>query len=91
MFYSWKGKYAYILNYCNRTYTYSNETYIYALVKLFQVLSKSVADAFDYYGEHDTIETQKFVRTFDQFFDMLNTRSQEEGIYKRKPDLLPLL
>lgn len=56
---------------------------------LFQVLSKSVANAFDYYGERDTTETQKFVRTFDRFFDMLNTRSLEEGIYKRKPDLLP--
>ena len=55
---------------------------------LFQVLSKSVSDAFNYYGEHDTIETQKFVRIFDRFFDMLNIRSLEEGIYKRKPDLL---
>lgn len=52
------------------------------------MLSKSVADAFAYYGEDDTIETQRFVRTFDWFFDMLNTRSLEEGIYKRKPDLL---
>ena len=54
-----------------------------------QVLSKSVANTFDYYGEHDIIETQKFVKTFDRFFDMLNTRSLEEGIYKKKPDLLP--
>ena len=52
------------------------------------MLSKSVADAFAYYGESDTRETQKFVRTFDRFFDMLNTRSLEEGIYKIKPDLL---
>ena len=26
--------------------------------------------------------------TFDRFFDMLNIRSLEEGIYKKKPDLL---
>ena len=53
-----------------------------------QVLSKSVAEAMEYYDDNDTVETRKFVRTFDRFFDMLNTRSLEEGIYK-KPDLLP--
>ena len=26
---------------------------------------------------------------FDRFFDMMNTRCLEEGIYKRKPDLAP--
>ena len=56
---------------------------------LTQVLSRSVAEAMEYYDDDDTIETRKFVRTFDRFFDMLNTRSLEEGIYKRKPDLLP--
>ena len=54
-----------------------------------QVLSKSVAEAMEYYDDNDTVETRKFARTFDRFFDMLNTRSLEEGIYKKKPDLLP--
>ena len=54
-----------------------------------QVLSKSVADALEYYSEPDTTETQRFIRYFDRFFDMLNTRHLEEGIRKRKPDLAP--
>ena len=29
------------------------------------------------------------MRIFDRFFDMLNTRSMEESVYKRKPDLSP--
>ena len=29
------------------------------------------------------------MRIFDCFFDMMNTRCLEEGIYKRKPDLAP--
>lgn len=37
----------------------------------------------------ETRETVRFIRTFDRFFDMLNTRSIEESIYKRKPDLAP--
>ncbi|XP_065909327.1 uncharacterized protein [Dysidea avara] len=52
-----------------------------------QVLSKSVADCFEYYDETDTIETQRFVRKFDRFFDMLNTRNLDEAYYKLKPDL----
>ena len=36
----------------------------------------------------DTIkETMRFVRMFDWFFDMLNTRSLEESTQKKKPDL----
>jgi len=34
-------------------------------------------------------ETERFVRIFDRFFDMLNTRSMNESIYERKPDLAP--
>jgi len=33
------------------------------------------------------VETEIFVRNFDRFFDMLNTRCLEEEIYKIKPDL----
>ena len=54
-----------------------------------QVLSCSVANAMEYLGCPDMQETVRFVRIFDRFFDMLNTRSLEEGIHKRKPDLAP--
>ena len=62
---------------------------MHACLTSIQVLSKSVADALEYYSEPDTIETQRFVRYFDRFFDMLNTQHLEEGIRKRKPDLAP--
>ena len=54
-----------------------------------QVLSSSVASAFEYYGEDETSETQLFVKTFDRFFDCLNVRCTSEGTQKRKPDLRP--
>ena len=54
-----------------------------------QVLSKSVADALEYYNDPDTTETRRFVQYFDRFFDMMNTRHLDEGIQKRKPDLAP--
>ena len=50
---------------------------------------KSVSDAFAYFGDPLTEETQKFVLTFDRFFDCLNVRSLEEGALKRKPDRKP--
>ena len=54
-----------------------------------QVLSSSVASALEYYGEHDTSETQLFVKHFDRFFDCLNVRCTLEGMQRRKPDLRP--
>ena len=59
------------------------------MLSLTQVLSRSVADALEYCGDPDMKETVLFVRKFDRFFDMLNTRSLEEGIHRRKPDLAP--
>ena len=41
------------------------------------------------YGSNETRETVRFIRIFDKFFNLMNTRSLEEGIRKRKPDLLP--
>ena len=54
-----------------------------------QVLSRTVGDALLHYNEEDTIETARFVKMFDRFFDMLNTRSLKEHIFQRKPDLSP--
>ena len=60
-----------------------------------QVLSKSTADAFASLRQlepvncmwQQTIETEKFCRMFDKFFDCMNTRNLDEGMLKRKPDL----
>ena len=54
-----------------------------------QVLSSSVAHALEYLGDEDTVETIKFVKIFDHFFDCFNVRCLQEGIQKRKPDLQP--
>lgn len=54
-----------------------------------QVLSKSVADAFAYFGDVSTTETETFVRNFDRLFDCLNVRSLSEWKAKAKPDLKP--
>lgn len=53
------------------------------------MLSNSVADAMEYMGDANTKETERFIRMFDRFFDMLNTRSMDESVYRRKPDLAP--
>ena len=55
--------------------------------KSLQVLSKTVADALEYCSDTDTFETERFIRTFDKFFDIMNTRCLEEGIQKLKPNL----
>ena len=52
-----------------------------------QVLSKTVADALEYCSDPDTLETERFVRIFDKFFDIMNTRCLEEGIQKEKSNL----
>ena len=54
-----------------------------------QVLSKSVADAFAYFGDPSTSETETFVRHFDRLFDCLNVRSLSEWKTKAKPDRKP--
>ena len=53
------------------------------------VLSSSVANALEYFGDPDTTETQTFVRNLDRFFDSFNVRCTQESIRKRKPDLRP--
>ncbi len=55
-----------------------------------QVLSETVANGLKIYaGPEDTSETEKFVRTFDKFFDCLNGRNLKEHILERKPNLKP--
>ena len=54
-----------------------------------QVLSTTVANAFAYEDKPHTKETERFIRIFDKFFDLMNVRSMKEGIYKRKPNLSP--
>ena len=54
-----------------------------------KVLSTSVAEAFALYDYPDTSETERFVRTFDKFFDCLNVRSTDEYVKQRKPNLRP--
>ena len=46
-----------------------------------------MAAAIEYYGDRDATEMVRFLRTFDRFFDCLNTRHLKEGLRKRKPDL----
>ena len=37
----------------------------------------------------ETSEIEKFCRIFNKFFDVLNTRSLDEGRIKKNPDLNP--
>ena len=54
-----------------------------------QVLSNSVAEALSLDADPSTTETQRFVRMFNKFFDLLNVRSLKESILHRKPDMQP--
>ena len=56
---------------------------------ILQVLSATVANALEYYGDDETSETRNFIGHFDRFFDCLNVRCTSESVYKRKPDLRP--
>ena len=53
------------------------------------MLSKSVAEAFAYFGDPETEETEKFVRHFDDFSDCVNVRSFSEWMTSRKPNRKP--
>ncbi|XP_033103740.1 uncharacterized protein LOC117106487, partial [Anneissia japonica] len=52
-----------------------------------QILSSSVANALEVYGEETTKSTVKFIRMFDQFFDCLNVSNCYKGIHSRKEAL----
>ena len=51
-------------------------------------MSKSVCDAFTYFGDPSTKE-ERFILMMDCFFDCLNVRSLNQWKEKRKPDLKP--
>ena len=40
-------------------------------------------------GSDEMLETERFVRKVDAFFDCLNVRDTDTGHLKRKPNLLP--
>ena len=53
------------------------------------MLSESVSNAFAYFNDPTTEETQRFVMYFDRFFDCLNVRSLTEWQHKKKLYLKP--
>ena len=66
-----------------------NTSIIHVHPWLFQVLSKSVHDAFIFFGSPETKETERFILMMDRFFDCLNVRNFKEWALKKKPDLKP--
>ena len=57
-----------------------------------QVLSKSVAECFAYYGDPENSKTEIFVQLFDQFFfHCYNVHSLSEWRLKGKPNLKPYI
>ena len=54
-----------------------------------QVLSDSVYQALTTYGPPEAVETARFCKMFDSFFDCINVRNTCEVILKRKPFLKP--
>ena len=53
------------------------------------MLSKTVADALQMENKPYLSETIRFIRKFDRFFDIMNDRSLDEHVTKRRPDLRP--
>ena len=58
-------------------------------VLFFKVLSTTVANAFAMEEDEALRETERFIRAFDKFFDLMNVRNATECIYNRKPNLRP--
>ena len=54
-----------------------------------QILSESVGKVLEQSGNMETLETAKYCKMFDSFFDCLNVRSLTENERKRKPFLAP--
>lgn len=54
-----------------------------------QVLSESVASALEYMNRDETIETRRFIRVMDVFFDCLNSKNVIEYRQKCKDTRTP--
>ena len=54
-----------------------------------QILSRTTSEALKFYSIRDSAATQTLLLFMDRFFDMLNVRSPEEAVKKRKDDLRP--
>ena len=79
---------------CTHIYTHtcahtSHTLHSHTILLPLQVLSKTVADVFAYFGDPATEETQRFVTMFDKLFDCLNVRSKDQWIHKLNPDWKP--
>lgn len=48
-------------------------------------MSSTVADALTYDNHDSTVETRKFIRLIDNFFDCMNVKCKLEAVKKRKP------
>lgn len=54
-----------------------------------QVLSESVASALEYMDRDETIETRRFIRIMDVFFDCLNSKNPILSVGKSAKTLVP--
>ena len=54
-----------------------------------QILSRTTSAALRYYGIQGSAAIQTLLLFMDRFFDMLNVRSKDESVWKRKDDLKP--
>ena len=54
-----------------------------------QILSRTTSEAFCYYGIQGSAAAQTLLLFMDRFFDMLDVRSKDESVRKRKDDLKP--
>ena len=48
-----------------------------------------MAKGFEFCGDSQTAETQRFCSMFDKFFDCLNGRNKDEHFKRKKPNLKP--
>ena len=54
-----------------------------------QVLSTTVANALELVYKENTLETVKFIRHMNKFFDIMNTRNFKEALKKKNDNLKP--
>jgi len=90
-------QHAYLTSYSRMNVRLADQVNIMYLVAhkcICEVLSSSVANGFEtmkklQQSTTDTTETEKSCQIFDKFFDIFNTRSLDEHIIKKRPNLRP--